>query len=369
MKFIKYFVFLILPIALVTACSSIKGTQISAVVKGAENMTAYLDEAALTTQSNSLVTQTIGADGSFKMSLPDGIKAGVYRLRIGEQIMDIIVDGTEKDIKIDANLTDFNEFNYKITGSPLSEEYLKTVKSYIAQQMDVPALTEYTSKTADPLVAFQIAARLFTFRPEFSSLHKEVADRLIAKYPKVAIGGQYKDIIAQLDQQAKMEEASANIKVGQMAPDISLPDPKGKVRKLSDLKGKVVLIDFWASWCGPCRKANPHVVEVYHKYKQKGFDVFSVSLDGLDSRTAQRFSDPKDLKQQMDASKDRWLAAIDQDQLAWPSHVSDLKKWESEPAGIYGVRSIPQTFLVDKEGKIAVINPRNDLEEQILKFL
>ncbi len=158
------------------------------------------------------------------------------------------------------------------------------------------------------------------------------------------------------------------VRIGEMAPDISLPGVNGEHRKLSDLRGNVVLLDFWASWCGPCRRENPNVVRVYDQYNPKGFTVFSVSLDGLDSRTRQRYPEDQ-LENQMRSQKQRWVNAIKKDNLKWDSHVSDLKKWESQAAATYGVTSIPRTFLVDREGKIAAINPRRNLEEAVKTLL
>ena len=160
------------------------------------------------------------------------------------------------------------------------------------------------------------------------------------------------------------------IQIGQEAPELEFKNPEGKIIKLSKINRKrIVLIDFWASWCGPCRKANPHVVELYHKYKNKGFTVYSVSLDGVDERTKRRFSNEEQVAMQLENSKKRWLGAIAKDKLEWDYHVSDLKKWDCAPAKEYGVRSIPRTFLIDKEGKIAAINPRYNLEEELMKLL
>lgn len=155
----------------------------------------------------------------------------------------------------------------------------------------------------------------------------------------------YIPFIQQYHQQVESERKTA---IGAAAPDISLPDPEGAVRNLSSLKGKVVLIDFWASWCGPCRKENPNVVKAYAKYKEKGFEIFSVSLD-------------KD--------RESWLKAIANDKLTWPNHVSDLKYWKSAGAAAYGVTAIPYTVLIDKEGKIVAKKLRGDALEQKLAEL
>ncbi|MEL6944443.1 MAG: TlpA disulfide reductase family protein, partial [Bacteroidota bacterium] len=133
----------------------------------------------------------------------------------------------------------------------------------------------------------------------------------------------------------------------------------------------VVLLDFWASWCGPCRRANPNVVDLYNRYKDKGFTVFSVSLDG--PRKTQGLNQQQ-LQEQFDRSKQKWIAAIEKDNLTWPYHVSDLKYWSAAPAQTYGVRSIPKTFLIDKEGKIVKtgVNPMSgirQLEEDIKALL
>ncbi|MBK12629.1 MAG: hypothetical protein CL849_03780 [Crocinitomicaceae bacterium] len=139
------------------------------------------------------------------------------------------------------------------------------------------------------------------------------------------------------------------IQPGMAMPDISLSDPTGKQRALSDLRGKVVLVDFWASWCGPCRRENPNVVRAWNEYKDRGFEVFSISLD-------------------RDVSK--WQRAIDQDGLIWPYHISDLKGWSSVVSQRYGISSIPHAILIDKDGTVVATHLRgSQLERELKKLL
>jgi thiol-disulfide isomerase/thioredoxin len=165
----------------------------------------------------------------------------------------------------------------------------------------------------------------------------EIADRL----------GKARPTHPQVQQFLNNLQRLQGVNEGAMAPEINLATPEGPTLALSSLRGKYVLIDFWASWCGPCRRENPNVVKTYAAYKDRGFEIYGVSLD---------------------QNREAWLKAIETDKLVW-KHVSDLQYWSSAGAQAYQVNSIPQTFLVNREGRIIAKGLRGAALDQYLAQL
>lgn len=217
-----------------------------------------------------------------------------------------------------------------------SEIFLEKRNDFIAKNMESPALI---------IVLDQIDPN-----QEFDLLKEVIMDGLGKSIPD---SYHYKGLLGYLQQveaeKLRKEQMENFLKPGSPAPELNYPGVNGEDVSLSALKGKIVLLDFWASWCRPCRAENPNVVKLYNKYKSKGFEIYSFSLD---------------------QQKEKWLQAIEQDGLIWKSHASDLKGWQTATIPVYGYNSIPFTVLIDREGNIIAKNLRGaELEAKLAELL
>lgn len=357
MKQVKSLFLLILPIFFIlAACNGQGGDQghvFKGAIKGAGNLQASLEQANFDRTNKALAQATCDGDGNFKMQLQGPFDQGLYTLTIGVKKVFFILDGKEQVVELTGDINTMDRMEVGFKGSETATCFANFVKTLYQQQFKTPeeAKAHINQKSCNPFMQAFFTMQLLgnnaaSFLPDFKASAKNLNEYM----PGSKYATDFNQMVTGLEKQMLQSQATELIQVGAPAPEISLPGPDGKVRSLSGLRGKVVLIDFWASWCGPCRRANPHVVEIYKKYKSRGFDVFSVSLDRQDG-------------------KDKWVQAIQQDGLEWDNHVSDLQYWNSAPAAVYGVRGIPKTFLVGRDGKIVAIDPRNNLEEAVLNAL
>lgn len=362
------------------ACSGQGNHLIQGKISGAEGKTVYL-ERLVNNRWGRTDSTVIGSDGKFVLVPAHALELDYYRVALSpEDIVVIITDSTEsveisgtagslfkearvKGSEYTALLRDFQEDVEKLQkeeekalaafqteSSPEAQAQWreKIIDTRKLKSDKVKTWLQSNSKTPAALAALEhldMKADLKLYRSVLDDTAPVLGHSMLHKLMK-----QQADRMALKANAPGGDETppGAKIAVGRPAPEIALPDPGGKVRKLSDLRGKVVLVDFWASWCGPCRRENPNVVEVYKKYKKDGFEVFSVSLD---------------------KSADPWKQAIGQDKLTWANHVSDLKFWQSQAAQDYGVHSIPFPVLLDREGKVIAFgnNIRGPLLESNLQ--
>ena len=276
----------------------------------------------------------------------------------------IVVNGRFDDLLNDS------EIKGSIESSQMKDFYQKFVPHKEFEDSLRQVLKLDPSKQVEVNNAFQMKAILFnTYRNTYINnnvnspailaalsnvnsekefdLFKQIINKLNKSFPESPTSKMLVGHIAKLEAQKKVDE---KIGPGKIAPEIIVTGIDGKELKLSDLKGKVVLIDMWASWCGPCRRENPNVVKAYNKYNKDGFEVFSVSFD-------------------KPGMKARWLAAIQQDGLTWSYHGSELKGFNNQAARDYSVRGIPFTCLIDAEGKIIKTGLRGGALEHELKTI
>jgi peroxiredoxin len=310
-------------------------------------------------------TAKISNSGTFTFE-GEVAEPSLYRVTIDQRNGVILVLDKGKNIKLEADAKDLNATS-TIEGSEDSKLFQELNKLVNDNQMKKVALEERFARANSEGRTEEANA----IRNEYEGLQKELKN-FLASHPASIVSAfgtitlidpaadfAFVDSMSTLYNKNIPESKFAkelddrlkgmrSTTIGQVAPEIKLPTPDGGTASLSSLRGKYVLIDFWASWCGPCRRENPNVVRMYNKYKDKGFEIFGVSLD---------------------QNREKWLKAIADDKLTWP-HVSDLKGWESAAAGTYNITAIPQTILLDREGRIIAKNLRGqELEDKLAEVL
>lgn len=301
-------------------------------------------------------------DASNQFSIISDIQSpGIFRIRLGARPVWLILEGGEK-VQLNAEMD-----GYKIKFSSVEGTAYDAEMNEWSSEKDEKKIIQYLNKSKEKKALFHAFLLTKLDMTKAFKTFKKVLNEMEEDYPN----DNYTKFLAT---RIKSYEAKMNEKVvavGYEAPDINLPDPDGNKIKLSSLRGKVVLLDFWASWCRPCRRANPHVVEMYSKYKDQGFDVYNVSLDGIDDRRAAAFNNnAQAIENAQKMENEKWRNAIQTDQLSWKNHVSELRGWSSNVAQLYKVNSIPRTFVLDQKGVIRYENLRgNDLEEAIKTLL
>ena len=345
-----------------------EGTLIRGELTNAANLKVYLDRVSINSPSEVLANAPIDGSGNFALGFVDGLKPGIYQLRIGAQKAVIALGEGDNLIDIKGDVATFSQYDFTVEGSDEAQEMVAAMSGLRKGTVSIGDVEKIVNEVKNPeagaFIAFNALSRAGA---KGLPVHKAALNRLPAGSTSKAT---YSAFVNAIEGQIAKQRSSEIIQVGMPAPDISLPSPSGKKYSLSDLKGEVVLLDFWASWCGPCRRENPNVVKVYKKYKDKGFTIYSVSLDGLDPRRTANLSADQ-IAQANIGQKKRWTDAIAKDNLIWPYHVSELKKWKSQAGQLYGVGGIPKTFLIDREGNIAAVGLRGarSIEDALLKVI
>ncbi|MBS1495309.1 MAG: AhpC/TSA family protein [Bacteroidetes bacterium] len=349
-------------------------------IKNISNQKVYLDQLFFSQKNPEVLDTAEIKDGHFTLSAT-AAEEGLYRIRFEQQDNNYFFINDESDIHLNADVNEkavkgiqvntpanllFKKFLSDIDDRRIALQTLSANADSLKHVPGSDSLLNETSKKinqlsenfnsfvltsvdtlSDPVVA--MFALGYSQGISADQL-KDPVNKLAKRFPKhqgiATLLTQFNQMLEKQPEQSATNTASP--KVGSMAPDITMNDTEGKPFSLSQLKGKYVLVDFWASWCGPCRGENPNVVAAYNKYKNKNFTILGVSLD---------------------EDKSAWLKAIKNDKLEW-KQISDLKQWNSAAVGLYGFDGIPYNVLIDPQGKIIATELRGEaLEAKLAEVL
>ena len=301
------------------------------------------------------LTQT-RTDGQGFFELTSTLSPDLYQLKIGNRSIQLLLKGNEQ-LQIEATFDQHLLSSYTITGSTQSQQLKQWQdKPPMVISKELPSLIH-----TQPLLSYYLVQQLPL--PQYVKDYQSVLKVLKKHYSSAPFIAPITISIQ------KAKRAAPSVAIGQAVPAVKLPDLYGEKTALKSLKGKVVLVDFWASWCRPCRLAHPHLNKLYQSYKKKGFTIYSISLDGIDDKTAKQLSKSA-LKAAKEKAYKQWKSAVNTDQLKWPHHVSELKKWDGNTDNVFNITSIPASFLIDKKGIVRYKNLQGaELEAAIQTLL